>query len=396
MASYLRRKAGLAPPARWQHPAFSSDNPVLQSAAAQARDLGQTHRWSRSTLRLVVDGLTVLLQERPPGQPVTLSEVRARTPRHASTPRVAEVLTGLGLLEDDTTAPIRSWIEHRTGELPAGFAVVVRSWLLVLLEGDKRAQPRSPATLYVYFGALKPFLAQWATQHSHLREITSADVTAALEPVHGWQRNTAITALRSLFRYAKKRALIFTNPTARLKAAKIESRLLPMTDADIRAVKQSASHPGQRLIIALAAVHAARPAAIRALLLEDVDLPNRRITLAGHPQLLSDLPHRALLGWLDHRRDTWPHTPNRHVLISQKTALGTEPITPGYLAWNLRRDGVDLEHVRKDRILHEALTAGADPLHLALVFNLSHTTASRYAGIAQNLLDDRLETDPAL
>ncbi|WP_369392490.1 hypothetical protein AB5J72_36600 [Streptomyces sp. CG1] len=38
-----------------------------------------------------------------------------------------------------------------------------------------------------------------------------------------------------------------------------------------------------------------------------------------------------------------------------------------------------------------ALTAGADPLHLALVFNLSHSTASRYATIAQNLLDDQIE-----
>jgi hypothetical protein len=28
---------------------------------------------------------------------------------------------------------------------------------------------------------------------------------------------------------------------------------------------------------------------------------------------------------------------------------------------------------------------------LALVFNLSHTTASRYAAIAQHLLDDQLE-----
>ena len=37
------------------------------------------------------------------------------------------------------------------------------------------------------------------------------------------------------------------------------------------------------------------------------------------------------------------------------------------------------------------LAAGPDPLHLALVFNLSHTTASRYAAIAQDLLDDQIE-----
>jgi hypothetical protein len=33
-------------------------------------------------------------------------------------------------------------------------------------------------------------------------------------------------------------------------------------------------------------------------------------------------------------------------------------------------------------VLHEALTARADPLHLALVFGLSHTTASKYTLIA--------------
>ena len=65
MASYFRRKAGAAPPVRCQHPAFSSDNPVLQSAAVQARHLGETHSWSRSTLRLVLDGLTGLLEDRP-------------------------------------------------------------------------------------------------------------------------------------------------------------------------------------------------------------------------------------------------------------------------------------------------------------------------------------------
>ena len=87
----------------------------------------------------------------------------------------------------------------------------------------------------------------------------------------------------------------------------------------------------------------------------------------------------------------WPRTPNRHVLISEKTALGTEPVTSSYLNWQLRRHGISVERIRRDRVLHEALTTGPDPLHLALVFNLSHTTASRYAAIAQDLLDDQIE-----
>ncbi len=79
------------------------------------------------------------------------------------------------------------------------------------------------------------------------------------------------------------------------------------------------------------------------------------------------------------------------MLISEKTALGVAPVSKGYFHFHLRRHGVDLDRIRKDRILHEALTAGPDPLHLALVFNLSHTTASRYATVAQSLLDGQDE-----
>jgi len=102
-----------------------------------------------------------------------------------------------------------------------------------------------------------------------------------------------------------------------------------------RAVEQAAARPAQRLIVALAAVHAARWGAICDLTLDDLDLPNRRITIAGHRQRLGELTHRALRAWLDHRRATWPRTPNRHVLISGRTALGPGPVSRSFLTWNL-------------------------------------------------------------
>src|SRR5712691_12628647 len=68
---------------------------------------------------------------------------------------------------------------------------------------------------------------------------------------------------------------------------------------------------------------------------------------------------------------------NQHILISEKTALGAERVSQVYLKWNLCRHGVSVERIRRDRVLHEELAARLDPLHLALVFNLSHTTASR-------------------
>ena len=103
--------------------------------------------------------------------------------------------------------------------------------------------------------------------------------------------------------------------------------MLPMTAEQIRAVQQAAVTPAQRLAIALAAVHAARPGAIRELTLDDIDLPSRRITIAGHRQPLGELTRNALLAWLGYRRATWPDTANRHVLISRISALGTGPVS---------------------------------------------------------------------
>ena len=42
--------------------------------------------------------------------------------------------------------------------------------------------------------------------------------------------------------------------------------------------------------------------AIRELTLDDIDLPSRRITLAGHRQRLGDLTRDTLLAWLEYRR----------------------------------------------------------------------------------------------
>jgi hypothetical protein len=257
LASYYRRKNAVAPPPRWQYPALESGNPALRAAAAHARQLGQDRGWSPSTIRCAIDGLVVVLDGRPAGERVTLTEIRTRTPRHASSPRVAEVLAELSLLEDDAAPAIRSWIGRRAGELPDGFAEAVRAWLLVLLDGDARARLRSHASIYVYFGTVRPFIERWSADRGHLREVTAGDVKAVLEPLRGHQLRNATAALRSLFRFARKHGLVFANPTTRLKTSDADGSL-PMTDAEIRAVEQVAVSPAQRLIVALAAVHAAR------------------------------------------------------------------------------------------------------------------------------------------
>jgi integrase len=321
----------------------------------------------------------VLLDGRPGGVRVTLTEIRARTPRHASAPRVAGVLAGLGLLEDDTVPAVRAWIDRRTAGLPPGFAVTVRDWLLVLLDGDAQSRPRPATTIYVYCTAVEPLTGRWSASRGHLREVTADDLRAGLDELRGHPLCTTTPAARSLFRFAKKRGLVFTDPARRVSAAEPEPSLLPVTDDEIRAVEQAITLPGQRLIIALAAVHAARWQAIRALTLDDLDLPSRRITIAGHPRRPGGLSRQALRAWRDYRRATWPHAPSRHVLISEKTALGDVPVTRGYLGFHLKPHGVSVERIRRDRIR-------PDPLHPSLMFGSSDRPASQYARIARDLL----------
>ncbi len=210
-------------------------------------------------------------------------------------------------------------------------------------------------------GLVRPFIECWAATRGHLREITSGDVDAVLEPLRGHRRYNAITALRSLFRFARRRGLTFADPTRHLRGGRGAGRtVLPMTAGQIRAVQQAAVTAAQRLAVALAAVHAARPRAIRELTLDDIDLPNRRITITGHRQPLGEFTRHALVAWLGYQRATWPDTGNRHVLISRVSALGTGPVSPDYLGKHQLR-GISLEHIRRDRILAEALAAGAGP-----------------------------------
>jgi integrase len=394
LAWYYRHKGGVPPPPRWRHPAIDSSNAVLRTAARCAQELGEAHGWDESTTRCVLDGLSAVLEGRRAGDNVPLTEVHSRPHRHVSRPRLAEVLADLGLLHDDSTPAIRAWIDRVTSDFASGFADPARQWLLVLLDGDIRARPRSEATLYAYFGSVRPMLQQWANSYDHLREVTQSDIYAALQPMRGYRRNNTIHALRSLFRFAKRRGIVFTNPTLGLKTPQVEPVMTPMTDDEIRIIEQTATRPAERLAVALAAEHAARTNVIRNLMLDDVDLPNRRISLAGHNQRLGDLTHRALRAWLDHRHLTCPHSPNPHVLISAKTALGTGPVSHPFVRFSLGRNGFSIDRIRADRILHEALTNGPDPLHLSLVFNLDHSTALRYATVAEHLLNDELEQPP--
>lgn len=113
----------------------------------------------------------------------------------------------------------------------------------------------------------------------------------------------------------------------------------------MKTFQRIAAIPAQRLIVALAAVHAAPATAIT----PHLGRPRPSQPPDHHRRTrptLGELSHQTLLAWLVQRRITWPKTPNRHVLINAKTALGTGPVSAEYLKRHLLHQGVYLERIR--------------------------------------------------
>jgi integrase len=99
---------------------------------------------------------------------------------------------------------------------------------------------------------------------------------------------------------------------------------LPLEPSEIKQSITAATTPAARVVLALGAVHAARPKAIRELRLDDIDLGNRRLTITGRTRPLDGLTRTMILEWLDHRPTRCPNTANRHLIINQnRSSLGS-------------------------------------------------------------------------
>ena len=203
--------------------------------------------------------------------------------------------------------------------------------------------------------------------------------------LHGHERQQAVTALRSLFTGAKEDRRHLPQPATRIKLGKREHPVWqPLTAAHLAEAFAAAATPPARLCVILAAVHAARPGAIRALHLDDVDLAGQRLRLAGTDRPMGNLTCRVVREWLEYRQRRWPHTANPHLLVSRESALHHGPVSTAYLT-SLRGLPATLERLRIDCQLAEAMATGFDPLRLAEVFGISEQTAIRYAVNARQL-----------
>jgi len=363
-------------------------------ARLAAVDLAESRGWAPWILREIDEGLVVLLSGHAPGDVIAYSDVVPIDRLGHNVGHTAEVLDRLGILHDDRTPAFDSWLRLRLTALTPEMATEVETWANTLRNGGSRTRKRSEDTVRNYLGAALPHLAGWSTRYERLRQITRDDVKDAAAGLDGLRRRRALVALRSLFRFHTRESGVFRDPTVRITTGTTSAgSLLPLRPGTLEALAEHATTPPQRLVLALTAVHAARPMALRALALEDVDPPNRRITIGGHPRRLDDLTGQLIHRYLDYRRRRWPHTTNPHLILNEHTAQNRTSVSQRWLRERFPGFGVTLNQVRMDRQLEEALIRGPDALHLAAVFGISESAAMRYANAAGQLLEAPLEQD---
>jgi integrase len=193
----------------------------------------------------------------------------------------------------------------------------VEAWLRAMRDGGPRSRPRDVASVWNHMNQLRPALLSWSGSYCHLREVTRDDVLAVLGDLHGSPRSNVLVAMRSLFGFCKKKGTIFRSPVQGIRVGQHPYGIIqPLRQDEIDQAAEAAATPAARLVLVLAAMHAARRKAIRELLLDDVDLGNRRLTIGGRVRPIDDLTRQVLLEWLSYRSARWPCTANPHLLIN--------------------------------------------------------------------------------
>ncbi|MCP2243288.1 hypothetical protein LX86_002017 [Lentzea aerocolonigenes] len=378
-----------------RHPA--PDNPWLAWALHLADRLAEVRGWQPTVRRGMQRTLVRLLAQHSHGELIRATDVCAVASRYsANTEYALEILRTMQIVAEDQTSTFENWLDVKLDGLAPAIGHDTGRWARQLHVGGPRSKPRAPDTARSYLRLLRPSLLEWSTRYDHLREVTRDDVLAVLDTVRGEARRSTVTALRSLFGWARRGGVIFRNPATGLKLGKRDHPVWqPLDPADITAAVAATSAPDARVFVTLAAIHAARPGEIRAMQTTDVDLASRRLTIAGHERPLDELTYQVLREWLAYRALRWPHTANLHLLLSKESALRHGPVSAAFLL-NLRGLTATVERLRIDRQLEEALAVGFDPLHLAEVFGIAETTAIRYATNARLLLEHPHEaTAPA-
>ena len=355
--------------------------PVLAAALAQAvDDHGDEFgwpEWQRVRARL---GVRVLLATQDtPGAPISAraAALLLDIDGTALLP-VLEVLTSVGMLDDDRQPELEAWFAVTVSGLAEPMSTEVAEWFHALRDGSTitpRTRARNPKTVERSVRRVLPALETWTGEgRQSLREISRDDIVKAVTSSH--RSGPVLVSLRSLFRYLKARKIIFTNPTAALRADPIHPN--PPLPIDLEPVRKAINGPDTAgaALAALVAFHALRTGELRALMLTDVI--DGALHIDDRTIVLAEPARQRIATWIAERTRRWPNTINPHLFTNARAAPRTAPVSN---VWVLDKIGTSPDKIRQDRILNEAAATDGDVRRLCDLFGISVGAAERYTAV---------------
>jgi hypothetical protein len=379
----------------------SAQMPALDAALAErlhaeAARIAELRGWSPRTLSLAQRGLRILAAVQGPGEPVRASTVRQLTARNMPFPHIIDVLAAVGGLEDDRPDTLAIWLDAQLAGLPAQIRAELDTWLSLLRHGGPRRRPRNRRTIVRDIYSIRTFLTSTGGRYSTLRQVTRDDITTWLAARPGRSRPQDASTLRSLFGALKAERLIFASPVRGVRVGRRNPSVPAPLPANLVAETAAAARddPALRVAVALAGVHALLPGQIRYLRLEQVDLAAMRLDPGGLDRPLDEFTATAIGDYLDFRGQRWPATASPYLLVTRKTAHTGEPVSRFWITRLFRGLPVTAGQLRDDRIVEEALSGRADPLHLAAVFGFGPRAGLRYAQAARDTAEAGCGQEP--
>jgi len=365
------------------------DPGLARQLLADAGRVGELRGWSPRTLSLTRCGLRMLLAVHGPGEPVKASTVRQLTARNMPFPHITGVLAAAGMLDDDRPDSLTIWAGEQLAGLPAQIRAELDAWIGLLRYGGPRRRPRARTTIVRDISTIRAFLTGIGSRYSTLRQVTRDDITAWLAGRPGRSRPQDASTLRSMFAVLKAERLIFASPARSIHVSRRNSSVPAPLPAHLLTATAAAAkdEPSLRVAVALAGVHALLPSQIRHLRLDQVDLAGRRLDPGGLDRPLDEFTAAAISGYLAYRRQRWPLTASPYLLVTRKTAHTGEPASQFWMTRLFRGLPVTAGQLRDDRIVDEAVSGRADPLHLAAVFGFGARTGLRYAQAARQIAE---------
>lgn len=296
--------------------------------------------------------------------------------------RVLTFLAARDMLIPDSgrqAEPRQHAVNRLLASLPGQIGREASTWVTVVRGHGRFPHPAlAYKTIRNYLAYLMPVLTGWATQYTSLREVTRQDILDAIDARHGPVIQHRVVALRS---HGSSSA---TPPAASPCLPSLASRSrCPPTESPDSSTAPTARQRG--LAVALVAIHAVTVAALICLQATDLDLATGTLTIRRgyRPRIIYlDQVTAALASqWLRDRHQRWPSSRNRHLLVSQQTAVDTSTVGPTMIGAVFEPLGVRPDRLRQDRILDEARHT-ADPVHLVRVFGITENTAMNYVHAA--------------